>query len=118
MGGQWRGYLRNVPNNAPGIAWFRFGGVAGTTIAQYHFTLVEGGIAEIDAPEVYDAPSMIFDTTTGGKGVTGQIIYTSTSLAGDSTDLDDLKELIASDLQQTLTHTPRAALGRTWDGEN
>lgn len=106
-----------LASNAPGIAYFRFNGTATTAIGGYHFTLVEGGSAEIDPPEVYDSLSVIFDTVTGGKGITGQILYTTTSIAGDSTDLGDLKQLIASDLERTLTDTTHAALSRTWDDE-
>lgn len=106
-----------LASDAPGIAYFRFGGTAGTAIGQYHFTLVEGGSAEIDTPEVYDSLSVVFDTVTSGKGVTGQILYSTTGISGDTTDLGTLKQLIASDLERTLTDTSHAALSRTWNDE-
>lgn len=90
---------------------------SGTVSASnYTFSLVEGASATVSAPEVYEAFSGVWAADgSGACQITSTV--SDTGISGDSTTLGDLKELIASDLERTLTDTSHAALSRTWDDE-
>lgn len=109
-----------ITSDAPGLAYLRFsddGAAATTTLGGWHYRLVEGASADIDAPQSYQHLSIIFDTVTSGKGLTGEAVTSDSGIADDATTLGTLKTLIASDLERTLTDTSHASTSRTWDNE-
>lgn len=108
-------------NTGPGACYLKWGGSDPTTsFGGYDIYLVEGAIATghiSTAPEIIEELRVVWSTASVGQGLTGEYSVRSGGLSNDSTTLGDLKELIASDLERTLTDTSHAALSRTWDDE-
>lgn len=108
-------------NTGPSPAYLRWGGSDPTTaFGGYDIYLVEGGIATghiSTAPEIVEELRVIWEAASVGEGLTGEYTVITSGLSNDTTTLGNLKELIASDIERTLTDATHVALGRTWDNE-
>jgi hypothetical protein len=108
----------DLRNNAGSTMYGRFnGGTPSSTIGEHDFALIPGASATVTAPQVYQILKVVWDSVTGGAGLSGQLFSSSTSVGGDDANLGDMKNRIASDLERTLTDVTHVTLGRTWDKE-